>query len=84
MLAMLGGELPNSARFFSTFADVSKDNCTDLKGTFLSHIRLSQRSTIWSPRTQTTWKPWKYEERIKITNEVDKCKKSLSEKQLKE
>ena len=30
------------------------------------------------------WKPWKYEERIKIANEVDKFKKSLSEKQLKE
>ena len=84
MLAMLGGELPNSARFFSTFADVSKDNCTDLKGTFISHLRLSQRSTIRPPRTQTMWKPWKYEERIKIANEVDKFKKSLSEKQLKE
>lgn len=84
MLAMLGGELPNSARFFSTFADVSKDNCTDLKGTFLSHLSLSQRSNIQPPRTQTMWKPWKYEERIKIANEVDKFKKSLSEKQLKE
>jgi len=30
------------------------------------------------------WKPWKYEERIKIANEVDEFKKSLSEKQLKE
>ena len=48
-----GGELPNSARFFSTFADVSKDNCTDLKGTFLSHLSLSRRSTIRPPRTQT-------------------------------
>lgn len=84
MLAMLGGELPNSARFFSTFADVSKDNCTDLKGTFLSHPSLSQGSTIRPPRTQTMWKPWKYEERIKIANEVVKFKKSLSEKQLKE
>lgn len=34
MLAMLWGELSNSARYFSSFADVSKDNCTDLKGTF--------------------------------------------------
>ena len=84
MLAMLGGELPNSARFFSTFADVSKDNCTDLKGTFSSHLCLSQGSTIWPPRTQTMWKPWKYEDRIKIANEVDKFKKSLFQKQLKE
>ena len=33
MLAMLGGELSNSAKYFSSFANVSKDNCTDLKGT---------------------------------------------------
>lgn len=84
MLAMLEGELPNSARFFSTFADVSKDNCTDLKGTFSSHLCLSLGSTIRPPRTQTMWKPWKYEDRIKIANEVDKFKKSLSQKQLKE
>jgi len=84
MLAMLGGELPNSARFFSNFADVSKDNCTDLKGTFLSHLSLSQRSTIQPPRPHTMLKPWKYQERIKIANEDEKFKKSLSEKQLKE
>ena len=74
MLVMLGGEQTNSARFFSTFANVSKDNCTDLNGAFLSHLSLSQRSTIYPPRTQTMWKPWKYEGRIKIANEVDKFK----------
>ena len=34
MLAMLGGELPNSATFFSTFANVSKNDSCDLKGSF--------------------------------------------------
>ena len=71
MLAMLGGELPNSAKYFSSFANVSKDNCTDLNGTFATDKK-------------STWNPWKYEERIKIANEVEKFKKSLSEKQLKE
>ena len=71
MLAMLGGELTNSAKYFSSFANVSKDNCTDLKGTFATDKK-------------STWNPWKYEERIKIANEVDKFKKSLSEKRLKE
>lgn len=30
------------------------------------------------------WKPWKYEDRIKIANEVEKFKISMSEKQLKQ
>ena len=71
MLAMLGGELSNGAKYFSSFADVSKDNCTALNGTFAI-----DKKSIWNPR--------KYEDRIKIANEVEKFKKSLSEKQLKE
>ena len=31
MLALLGGELSNSAKYFSSFANVSKENCSDLK-----------------------------------------------------
>ena len=34
MLAMLGGELSNSATYFSTFANVSTNDCGDLRGTF--------------------------------------------------
>lgn len=71
MLAMLGGELSNSAKFFSSFANVSKENCSDLKGTFGNNGK-------------TMWRPWKYEERIAVANKVDKFKKSLSTKQLKE
>ena len=40
MLAMLGGELANTAKLFSTFANVSKDNCTDSNLAFLSHLSL--------------------------------------------
>ena len=71
MLAMLGGELSNSAKFFSSFATVSKDNCSDLKGTFGNNGK-------------TMWHPWKYEERTAFANKVDKFKKSLTTKQLKE
>ena len=34
MIAMLAGELSISARYFLPFANVSKDDCTNLKGTF--------------------------------------------------
>ena len=68
MLAMLGGELPNSAKYFSSFANVSKDNCRDLKGTF-------------GTDKKSMWNPWKYTGRVKSANEVEKFKKSLSEKQ---
>ena len=71
MLAMLGGELSNSAKFFSSFANVSKENCSDLKGTFATNCR-------------TMWHSWKYEERIAVANQVDKFKQSLSTKQLKD
>lgn len=71
MLAMLGGELLNSAKFFSSFANVSKENCSDLKGTF-------------GTNGGTIWRPWKYEERIAVANQVDKFKQYLSTKQLNE
>ena len=58
MLAMLGGELSNSATFFSTFANVSTNDCTDLTGTFGS-----------SPSCK--WKPWQYANRLKVVKAVD-------------
>ncbi|CAH3041884.1 unnamed protein product [Porites lobata] len=45
--------------------------CKDLKGTF-------------APERTSLGHPWKYEDRIKIANEVEKFKKTFSEKQLKE
>ena len=65
MLAMLGGELSKSAKFFSSFANVSKENCSDLKG-------------IFGTNGGTIWRPWKYEERIAVAKQVDKFKQSLS------
>jgi len=53
MLAMLGRELSNSATFFSTFANVSTNDCTDLRGTFGS-----------SPSCK--WKPWQYANRVTV------------------
>jgi len=44
MLAMLGGELSNGAKYFSSFSDVSKDNCTALNGTFAI-----DKKSIWNP-----------------------------------
>ncbi|CAH3154528.1 unnamed protein product [Pocillopora meandrina] len=69
MLAMLGGELSNSATFFSTFANVSTKECTDLGGTFGS-------------RPSCKWKPWKYANRLKDAKAVDSFKVSLDGKPL--
>jgi len=69
MLAMLGGELSNSATFFSTFAIVSTNDCKDLRGTFGS-----------SPSCK--WKPWQYANRLKVVEAVDSFKASLEGKPL--
>ena len=45
MLAMLAGELTNSAKYFSLFGNVSKADCTDLTGTF-------------GTENFNKWKPW--------------------------
>lgn len=69
MLAMLAGELSNSATFFSTFANVSTKDRTDLGGTFGS-----------SPSCK--WKPWQYANRLKDAKAVDYFKASLDGKPL--
>ena len=63
MLAFLGGELSNSATYFSTFADVSKNDIANCKGTFGS-------------RASNTWKRWKYSKRVKDAKAVEKFKKN--------
>ena len=65
MLAMLGREVSNSAKFFSSFANVSTNDCTDLSGTFGS-----------SPSCK--WKPWEYSSRLKVVEKVDSLKYSLT------
>ena len=69
MLAMLGGELSNSATFFSTFANVSTNDCTDLRGTFGS-----------GPLCK--WKPWQYANRLKVVEAADSFKAALEGKPL--
>lgn len=63
MLAFLGGELSNSTAYFSTFADVSKNDIANCKGTF-------------SSRASNTWKRWEYSKRVKDAKEVEKLKKN--------
>ena len=67
MLAMRGGELSNAATYFSTFANVSKRDCTDLKG---SH---GFDGTF-------KWEPWSFDHRVKVASNVEKFKASLGTK----
>ena len=67
MLAMLAGELSNSSTYFSTFGNVSTNDCTDLDGTL-------------SLDPNSKWKPWVFEERIKVVKKVESLKSSLDKK----
>ncbi|CAB3982880.1 Hypothetical predicted protein [Paramuricea clavata] len=67
MLAMLAGELSNSSTYFSTFANVSTNDCTDLDGTL-------------SLDPNSKWKPWVFEERVKVVKKVESLKSSLDKK----
>lgn len=69
MLAFLSGELNNSAKYFSSFADVSYDEINDCKGTF------GETST-------DKWRPWSYSKRIQVVNELDRFKKELEKKKI--
>ena len=67
MLAFLAGELSVSATYFSTFGNVNTSNCHVISGTF-------------GPGPTNTWQPWKYNQRLAISKEVErlKSKKVLS------
>ena len=67
MLAMLGGELSNSATYFSTFGNATLENCRDVKGTFGSKL-------------SCTWKAWSYQDRINTAVAVEKFKVTLEMK----
>ena len=71
MLATLAGELSNSATYFSTFGNVNTSDCTDLDGT----LSLDPKSK---------WKPWVFEERLKVAKKVESFKSSLQKKFLPE
>ena len=69
MLAFLGGELSNSAKYFSTFADVSTENYNNINRTF-------------GLDESNTWKPWNYRDRIKVATAVEKMKTDISKKKI--
>ncbi|KXJ19546.1 hypothetical protein AC249_AIPGENE18300 [Exaiptasia diaphana] len=69
MLAFLAGELPVSAKYFSTFGNVSTNNSAKVDGTFGT-----------SPKS--TWHPWDYTKRIKMSKEVAKLKSDLEKKKI--
>ena len=71
MLAYLAGELSNSAKYFSTFANVSIDNCNDTSGSF-------------GTSKSNTWQPWKYSERLAVAKEVDVLKKKVDKQCIKQ
>ena len=57
-LATFSGELTNSATYPSSFANVKQDDVKNVNGTF------GEDSTC-------TWKPWSYDQRIKVAKLVD-------------
>jgi hypothetical protein len=64
MMAFLAGELPISAKYFSTFANVNTDNCDEPNGTFGSQL-------------DCTWQPWSYSKRVSVFEKVEKLKKKI-------
>lgn len=68
-LATYSGELPNSACYFSSFANVSSNDKHVVNGSL-------------GPGSENTWQPWVYEERLKVVQAVDEMKEGLSKKKL--
>ena len=69
-LAFLGGEQTISATYFSPFADISKSEINDVLGSF-------------GLTPDNKWKPWKYNDRIRVADAVTKKKEQLSTSKLK-
>ena len=65
MLCFLGGELSNSAKYFSSFGNVTHDDMANLQFTF--------------GRADTNqWKPWDYGKRVKVVKQVEELKSKLA------
>lgn len=69
MLAFLGGELSNSAKFFSSFANVSLDTYNTLNGTF-------------GKNKSDTWQPWKYSKRVEVAKAVVSMKAKIEKQKV--
>ena len=63
-LAFLNGELNNTATYFSSFANVSKEDCVTLNGKF-------------GLTNDSNWKPWPCKERLSIAKQVESFKAKL-------
>lgn len=61
----MAGELNNAALFFSTFANVNKDNKSKVDG------------SIGGP--EATWQEWQYSERVAVAKKVEKYKSTLKD-----
>ena len=64
-LCFLNGELSNSAGYFSSFANVSKADCTTLNGKF-------------GNMPNCKWKPRPYRQRLDMAKQVSKFKDKIS------
>ena len=67
-LAFISGELPNSAKYFLSFANVSNDDIAKVGCTYGG--------------PSDDFQPWEYKNRLKIANAVAKFKNKLTQKQL--
>ena len=67
-LAFILGELPNSAKYFLSFANVSNDDIAKVGCTYGG--------------PSDDFQPWEYKNRVKIANAVAKFKNMLTQKQL--
>jgi len=69
MLVFLAGELPNSAKYFSTFADVSTDKLLDVNISFGTEPHIDFR-------------PWQYHKRLTVAEKVPEITDKLDKTQL--
>ena len=63
-LAFINGELSNSAKYFSSFANVSQNESNSLTGRF-------------GVDQDCKWRPWQYRERITTSKQVVEFKRKL-------
>ena len=68
-MRMLSGELSNSTKFFSSFANVSSDNATDV-------------NALFGVEKENTWQPCQYSQRLSVAKSVEKVKANLAKQNL--
>ena len=68
MLAYLGSELTNAAKYFSTFADISSDKLCDVSKSFGSE-------------QHNDFRPWEYHKRLAVAKKVADLKGKLNKTQ---